>query len=119
MAGPTPSRRKQPWRHELRVQRPDGSQIWIGYRGEAEHDSQGRPVRSFGIVMDITDRKQAEQILRDSGREKDNFIATLSHELRNPLAPIRNAVECAAPDGSPTDPSGLVPRRDRSPDPAA
>ena len=84
--------RKQPWRHELRLKRPDGSEIWIGYRGESEYDSQGRPVRSFGIVMDITDRKQVEQILRDSGREKDNFIATLSHELRNPLAPIRNAV---------------------------
>ncbi|HZW73788.1 MAG TPA: HAMP domain-containing sensor histidine kinase, partial [Caldimonas sp.] len=41
---------------------------------------------------DITERKKAEQVLRDAGREKDDFIATLSHELRNPLAPIRNAV---------------------------
>jgi signal transduction histidine kinase len=53
--------------------------------------------------MDITDRKQAEQALRDSGREKDNFIATLSHELRNPLAPIRNAVN-ALRQMAPTDP---------------
>jgi len=95
--------RKQPWRHELRLRRPDGSEIWIGYRGESEYDSHGRPVRSFGIVMDITDRKQVEQILRDSGREKDNFIATLSHELRNPLAPIRNAVS-ALRQMAPSDP---------------
>jgi PAS domain S-box-containing protein len=94
--------RKEPWRHELRIRRPDGSEIWIGYRGESEYDSQGRPVRSFGIVMDITERKQAEQILRDSSREKDNFIATLSHELRNPLAPIRNAVN-ALRQMAPTD----------------
>jgi signal transduction histidine kinase len=49
-------------------------------------------VRTFGVVMDITERKKAEQVLADAGREKDDFIATLSHELRNPLAPIGNAV---------------------------
>ena len=50
-------------------------------------------MRSFGITMDITERKHAEQALRDADRKKDDFIATLAHELRNPLAPIRNAVE--------------------------
>jgi signal transduction histidine kinase len=43
--------------------------------------------------MDITERKHAEQALHDADRKKDDFIATLAHELRNPLAPIRNAVE--------------------------
>ena len=42
--------------------------------------------------MDITDRKSAEHALREADRKKDDFIATLAHELRNPLAPIRNAV---------------------------
>jgi PAS domain S-box-containing protein len=82
----------QPFFDEFRLRRPDGSRVWIGYRGQAEYDPQGRPVRTFGVVMDITERKRAEQVLRDAGREKDDFIATLSHELRNPLAPIRNAV---------------------------
>ena len=82
----------QPFFDEFRLRRPDGSRVWIGYRGQAEYDPQGRPVRTFGVVMDITERKKAEQVLRDAGREKDDFIATLSHELRNPLAPIRNAV---------------------------
>jgi PAS domain S-box-containing protein len=81
-----------PFFDEVRIRRPDGSSAWIGYRGQAEYDAQGRPVRTFGIVLDITDRKHAEQILREADREKDDFIATLSHELRNPLAPIRNAV---------------------------
>ena len=43
--------------------------------------------------MDISERKHVEQILRDADQQKDDFIATLSHELRNPLAPIRNAVD--------------------------
>ena len=43
--------------------------------------------------MDITERKLAEQALQEADRKKDNFIATLAHELRNPLAPIRNAVQ--------------------------
>jgi PAS domain S-box-containing protein len=82
----------QPFFDEFRLKRPDGSRVWIGYRGQAEYDDQGRPVRTFGVVMDITERKKAEQVLSDAAREKDDFIATLSHELRNPLAPIRNAI---------------------------
>ena len=81
-----------PFVHELRLQRPDGSQIWVAHRGRAEYDDKGRPVRNFGVIMDITERKQAEDALRDADRNKDNFIAMLAHELRNPLAPIRNAV---------------------------
>jgi PAS domain S-box-containing protein len=41
---------------------------------------------------DVTERKRAEQALREADRRKDEFIATLSHELRNPIAPVRNAV---------------------------
>ncbi|MEO8310760.1 MAG: PAS domain-containing protein [Caldimonas sp.] len=82
----------KPFFDEFRIRRPDGSPIWIGYRGQAEYDDRGRPVRTFGVVMDISERKKAEDVLRRADQEKDDFIATLSHELRNPLAPIRNAV---------------------------
>jgi PAS domain S-box-containing protein len=45
-----------------------------------------------GTTRDVTDRKEMEQELRDQDRKKDDFIALLAHELRNPLAPIRNGV---------------------------
>ncbi|AME26887.1 PAS domain-containing protein [Burkholderia sp. PAMC 26561] len=45
-----------------------------------------------GTTRDVTERKQAEQALHDSNRRKDEFLAMLSHELRNPLAPIRNSL---------------------------
>ena len=47
----------------------------------------------IGTVADISERKQTERVLRDEGRRKDEFLAMLGHELRNPLAPIRNAVQ--------------------------
>ena len=53
------------------------------------------PVRSSAaskVGRDITDRKQAEAALREADRRKDEFLATLAHELRNPLAPIRNSL---------------------------
>ena len=77
---------------EFRIVRGDGSLAWISHRGQTEYDGEGRPLRHFGIALDITERKHAEQALRDADRKKDTFIATLAHELRNPLAPIRNAV---------------------------
>ena len=45
------------------------------------------------MAIDITDRKRAEETLRETDRRKDEFLATLAHELRNPLAPIRNSLQ--------------------------
>jgi PAS domain S-box-containing protein len=56
-----------------------------------DFDDAGR-VRGFmGVLIDLTDRKRAEDALKDADRHKDEFLAMLAHELRNPLAPIRNA----------------------------
>lgn len=54
--------------------------------------SDGNVVRILSVSRDITERKQAECALHDADRRKDEFLATLAHELRNPLATIANAV---------------------------
>ena len=54
---------------------------------------EGRPALVGGVAIDITDLKRAEEELRDADRRKDEFLATLAHELRNPLAPIRNSLQ--------------------------
>jgi PAS domain S-box-containing protein len=56
-------------------------------------DDRGQVLHWFGTSTDITTQRRAEEALRIADQRKDAFIATLAHELRNPLAPIRNAVE--------------------------
>jgi PAS domain S-box-containing protein len=64
-------------------------------------DEGGRIVGLFGACIELTERVRAEQALREADRRKDAFLATLAHELRNPLAPIRHAVRIArAPNAS-------------------
>ncbi|MBA3886731.1 MAG: PAS domain S-box protein [Acidobacteria bacterium] len=56
-------------------------------------DEEGRILYWFGTNTDISDIKRMEEALRDADRRKDEFLATLAHELRNPLAPVRNALQ--------------------------
>ena len=58
----------------------------------AEKDASGSFIRSLTVLVDVTRRKRAEQALREADRRKNEFLGVLSHELRNPLAPIRNAL---------------------------
>ena len=59
----------------------------------ALRDEGGQVTGYIGTVTDITERKRAEQALQEADRRKDEFLATLAHELRNPLAPIRNGLQ--------------------------
>jgi PAS domain S-box-containing protein len=77
---------------EWRVLDRDGTERWLMSRGQPVRDSGGAVVSYIGIVIDITARKRAEQALRESDRRKNEFLALLSHELRNPLAPICNSL---------------------------
>jgi PAS domain S-box-containing protein len=72
---------------------------------EPRRDADGRIIGVGGAALDVTARKQVERSLKEADRRKDEFLATLAHELRNPLAPIANAVQllrlAAAPGGEP------------------
>jgi len=77
---------------DFRVVWPDKTVRWIEARGRMEHDTAGRPQRQYGVMTDITARKNVEQKLREEGELKSQFLAALSHELRNPLAPISTSL---------------------------
>ncbi len=81
-----------PFEKEYRIVRPDGTvreiHAWSRFVREG-----GNTMRMLGTCQDITERKLAQHELREADRRKDEFLAMLSHELRNPLAPILSAVE--------------------------
>jgi len=78
---------------EHRVVRKDTGEIrHVQEKCQHVRDGQGRVVLSQGMVLDITERKTSDEALREADRRKDEFLAMLAHELRNPLAPMRNAV---------------------------
>ncbi len=79
----------EPFEIEKRYVRPDGSIVWVNNSvslirtaGE-EHSST-----MLAVSLDVSARKQAEEALREADRRKDEFLAMLAHELRNPMAPI-------------------------------
>ena len=83
------------WHHDFRIIRPrDGQVAWLTERAHAARDPHGKLVMA-GLVWDVTERKLLEASLQDADRRKDEFLATLAHELRNPLAPLRNGLQIA------------------------
>ena len=85
----------------IRLVRPDnGELLWLQVYATVVADAGGIPRWVRGVSIDITARKRAEESLREASRHKDEFLAMLSHELRNPLAPIRSAAHLLgmAPD---------------------
>jgi PAS domain S-box-containing protein len=78
--------------YDLRVLRADADPFWVRLETTEAQDANGASV-CRAVMSDITVRKQAEEKLAELDRRKDQFLAMLSHELRNPLAPILNAVQ--------------------------
>ena len=89
----------EPWEDTFPLRGKDGQYRWFLSRALPIRDSDGKVLRWFGTNTDITEQReleqriqmQAEQLATES-RRKDEFLAMLGHELRNPLAPIRSAV---------------------------
>ncbi len=89
---------------EFRIRSANGEWRWfLSCDAVFERDAQHQPVKLIGSATDITVQKNAEVALQEADRRKDEFLATLAHELRNPLAPIRNAVQVLQMV-NPTDP---------------
>ena len=80
-------------RNDLEVLRADGSVRYIQDAVEPLYDSEGAPIGCVSVCVDLTERRRAEALMRETDRRKDEFLASLSHELRNPLAPLRNALD--------------------------
>jgi PAS domain S-box-containing protein len=87
---------------EVRVHPPDGRILWFYFRAEAVFDV-GKPARMYGIAMDVTERKQAEEALRTSEKlaAAGRLAATIAHEINNPLEAVTNLLYLAThQDGS-------------------
>ncbi|MDP1588832.1 MAG: PAS domain S-box protein, partial [Prosthecobacter sp.] len=90
----------QVWHGEIKNRAKDGSFYWVDTTIVPFLNDQGKPRQYVAIRADITERKQAEAALlahaaelAQADRSKDEFLAMLAHELRNPLASMRNAAE--------------------------
>ncbi|CAN7440506.1 ATP-binding protein [Massilia sp. LjRoot122] len=69
----------------------DGRTLCCEWYNSVLHDEEGQIDRVFSLVLDVSEREEAMEGLKEADRRKDVYIATLAHELRNPLAPIANA----------------------------
>jgi signal transduction histidine kinase len=79
--------------HEIIIERPDGQRRTTLAYANPISDETGVLIGAVNVLVDISDRKRAEDALKEADRSKNEFLATLAHELRNPLAPIRAAVK--------------------------
>ncbi|WP_345814512.1 PAS domain S-box protein [Paraburkholderia sp. PREW-6R] len=87
---------------EFRILHVERAQ-WFQGSALLERGDHERPVRIIGSVIDITERKRMELMLRESSQRKDEFLAMLAHELRNPLAPLRTAIALKQRDAPPSE----------------
>jgi PAS domain S-box-containing protein len=83
---------KSPYSIEYRSLLPDGTVTWTSARGQVVCDAEDRPARMVGVCMDVTERKHAEELRRQSERlaAAGQMAATVAHEINNPLAAVVN-----------------------------
>ena len=81
-----------PFEAEYRLRGVTGTYRWQLTRALPNRDASGAITKWYGSVVDVDDKRRAEEALREADRRKDEFLAMLAHELRNPLAPICHAL---------------------------
>jgi PAS domain S-box-containing protein len=81
------------WEDTFPLRGKDGQYRWFLSRAIPIRDQHGHVVRWFGTNTDVTSQRELQEALEDTDRRKDEFLAMLAHELRNPVAPIGNVAE--------------------------
>jgi len=81
------------WEDTFPLRGKDGQYRWFLSRAIPIRDQNGRVVRWFGTNTDVTSQRELQAALEETDRRKDEFLAMLAHELRNPVAPIGNVAE--------------------------
>ena len=100
-------------RIENRFETADGPRWTLWTNRALAFDEAGRLLEAQSTGIDISARRRAEDALREADRRKDEFIATLSHELRNPLAPLRNALHVLRAGGGEGEGAAIVEMMER------
>jgi PAS domain S-box-containing protein len=85
-----------PFKLEYRLRRRDGTWRWFKGYSTPVRDAEDRILKWIGVALDVDEQRQAQAALVAADRRKDEFLAMLAHELRNPLGPIRNSVAVLA-----------------------
>jgi PAS domain S-box-containing protein len=94
---------RAPFGIEYRLRRADGAYRWVVDAAAPRFGGSGQFLGYIGSVVDLTERREIEQALREAAARKDEFIAMLAHELRNPLAPLANALALLRRTGTPSE----------------
>ncbi|HAN99666.1 MAG TPA: hypothetical protein DCQ98_20565 [Planctomycetaceae bacterium] len=88
------------WEDLFPLRGADGEYRWFLSRAVPIRGEEGTIVRWLGTNTDVTAQREAEEALRETDRRRNEFLAMLAHELRNPLAPIRHGLEVISRDRS-------------------
>jgi PAS domain S-box-containing protein len=98
----------QPVNHEFRILTAEGKERWISCRGIPKYDDSGLPTHYSGLFLDITERKDAEQVLRQFERlsAAARLSAAIAHEINNPLGAVTNLIYLAS--SAPGVPGSIV-----------
>jgi signal transduction histidine kinase/CheY-like chemotaxis protein len=92
--------RRQYSGQEIVVEQPGGTRLTVLAHANPIRDKNGRVIGAVNVLVDITERKRFEAALQNADRSKNEFLATLAHELRNPLAPVRSALHIMRMSGT-------------------